>query len=338
MPSTTSASANALPRWRGFNLLDMFGMDSNRDFSEDDCRWISDWGFDFIRIPMNYRLWSGDDWWHMNETVLAKVDRIITLGQRYHLHVNLNLHRAPGYCISFDPPERLNLWKDKEAEDAFCFQWQTLTRRYKGINSDQLSFNLVNEPLGFSKNMSCEDHQRVIRHATTSIREIDPTRRIIIDGVSAGNQCSPELADLNVAQSCRAYLPMGISHYQAPWTFSWMDPAKVPAPTWPGGWNAGKLWTRKDLEAHYQPWIELAARGVGVHCGEGGAFNLTPHEVVLHWFGDVLDILSQANIGWALWNFRGSMGIIDSQRPDVDYQPWHGHQLDKAFLTLLQAH
>jgi hypothetical protein len=31
----------------------------------------------------------------------------------------------------------------------------------------------------------------------------------------------------------------------------------------------------------YQPWADLARKGVGVHCGEGNAFNKTPIEIVL---------------------------------------------------------
>ena len=48
-------SRNAIPRWRGFNLLSFFqafdkGERSDGVIREDDCRWIKDWGFDFIRI------------------------------------------------------------------------------------------------------------------------------------------------------------------------------------------------------------------------------------------------------------------------------------------------
>lgn len=45
-----------LPRWRGFNLLDMLAIRSSCDFNQDDFRWISDWGFDFVRIPACYTL------------------------------------------------------------------------------------------------------------------------------------------------------------------------------------------------------------------------------------------------------------------------------------------
>ena len=82
-------------------------------------------------------------------------------------------------------------------------------------------------------------------------------------------------------------------------------------------------------------WADLAGQGVGVHCGEGGAFKFTPHDIVLRWLRDVLEVLKQYGIGWALWNFRGTFGILDSQREDADYADWHKHKLDQKLLKLL---
>jgi hypothetical protein len=95
---------------------------------------------------------------------------------------------------------------------------------------------------------------------------------------------------------------------------------------------------KEQLEAYYKPWIELKNKGVGVHCGECGCWNKTPHEVFLSWFGDVLDILTSNEIGYALWNFRGDFGILDSGRTNVKYENWYGHNLDREFLNLLVKH
>ncbi len=210
---------------------------------------------------------------------------------------------------------------------------QTLAERYKGIPSDDLSFDLVNEPPSpHPDGMTREDHERVVRATVAAIREIDPDRLIIADGLGYGRLTMPELADLGIAQSCRAYEPMGVSHYKA----SWVNGEDWPVPQWPGAWHYGATWDRSNLEAAYAPWAELAAQGIGVHCGEGGAFNRTPHDVVLAWLRDVLEILTGYNIGYALWNFRGAFGILDSGRDDVAYEDWHGHKLDRPLLDLLQ--
>ena len=91
------------------------------------------------------------------------------------------------------------------------------------------------------------------------------------------------------------------------------------------------------LEEHYRPWVELAKSGVGVHCGEMGAYNKTPHGVVLAWMREVLEILTDSNIGYALWNFRGAFGVLDSGRGDVEYEDFHGHKLDRKMLELLRG-
>jgi endoglucanase len=323
-----SVAQTVLPRWRGFNLLEMFTMRSRGDWQEDDFRWIREFGFNFVRLPTCYRLWITDsDDYKINEAMLAKLDLAVELGGKYNLHVSINFHRAPGYSVNQEFKEPMNLWKDQAALDAFCFHWQMLAKRYKGISKDKLSFDLVNEPPNEGERMSRADHERVVRAAVAAIRAISPDRLVIADGLSWGNEPMPELADLKIGQSCRAYQPMFISHYKA----SWVNSKDYPEPAWPGNG-----WDRKRLEQHYQKWADVAKMGVGVHCGEGGAFNKTPHGVVLAWLRDVLEVLTGHGIGLALWNFRGSFGILDSDRADVQYEDFNGHKLDRKLLQLLQ--
>ncbi len=325
---------SVLPRWRGFNLLEMFTTKSSGDFQEDDFRWMADWGFNFARIPACYTLWiENDDVYKLKESMLENIDRVIGLGQSYGIHVSFNFHRGPGYSVNRERAEPFNLWTDREALEAFVFHWETLAKRYKGISSEQLSFDLVNEPPRPGEGgMTRENHERVVRATVAAIRAVDPERQIMADGLGYGRIPMPELADLGIAQSCRAYEPMGISHYKA----SWVNGLDWPLPVWPGGWHYGAHWDRNELEASYEPWLALAEQGVGVHCGEGGAYNQTPHDVVLAWFRDVLEILTEHNIGYSMWNFRGAFGILDSCRDDVAYEDWHGHQLDRELLELMQ--
>ena len=80
----------------------------------------------------------------------------------------------------------------------------------------------------------------------------------------------------------------------------------------------------------------MSAARVGVHCGECGCWNQTPHAVFLAWFGDVLDILTSNGIGYALWQFDGDFGLLNSGRADVAYENWHGQKLDRKLLELLK--
>jgi endoglucanase len=313
----------------------MFTTKSDGNFHEDDFKMISDFGFDFVRLPLCYLLWiENTNVFAIRELTLKKLDKAVEFGLKHNIHVNLSFHRAPGFSVNKERIEPFNLWKDEEALDAFIFHWEMIVKRYKGISSERLSINLVNEPEKPSEEtMTVEDHERVIRSAVKAIREIDPGRLIIIDGLTWATKPCPELADLGVSQSMRAYAPMGISHYKAAWMVNWQE---MPEPSWPGAWHFEEIWDRNILLEHFQPWADLLHLGVGVHCGEGGCYRYTPHNVFLNWFQDVLEILTMHNIGYALWNFRGSFGILDSGRNDVDYENYHGHLLDRKLLNLLQ--
>ncbi len=87
-----------------------------------------------------------------------------------------------------------------------------------------------------------------------------------------------------------------------------------------------------------EPWKEAESQGIGVMVGEWGVYNKTPHDVVLRWAEDCLGNWREAGWGWALWNFRGAIGILDSGRADVDYEDFEGHKLDRKFLDLLRRY
>ncbi len=363
-------TANRLPRWRGFNLLDFFSPDPRHihpGTTEDQLRWMADWGFDFVRLPMAYPFYLDIDRdkpitvegvRRIDERQVEKIDRLVALAHQHGLHVSLNLHRAPGYCVNAGFHEPFNLWRDQEALDAFCFHWSMWATRYRHVSPDRISFDLVNEP-GMREDMNDQHskrssvpgavYRRVAKAAAEAIRAANPAHLVIADGNDTGSSVIPEITDLNIAQSCRGYHPGIISHFKAPWASK--DPDHQPVPSWPGtvefhdtDASTGKVTVRSQklgremLEDFYRPWIGLTKQGVGVHCGECGCWNKTPHAVFLAWFGDVLDILTANGIGYALWQFSGDFGILNSGRTDVAYEDWHGQKLDRALLALLQKH
>ena len=349
---------NKLPQWKGFNLLDFFSPDpmtSRLGTTEDHFRWMQDWGFNFVRIPMAYPSYLDFDRkknitpegvYKIDSKAVDHIDSVVTMALKYNMHVSLNLHRAPGYCVNAGFNEPYNLWTDQAALDAFCFHWNMWAKRYKSVSREKISFDLVNEP-SMREDMNDQHSKRstvpgsayrkVAQAAALAIRKENPNRLIIADGNDVGSTVIPELIDLDIAQSCRGYNPAIISHYKAPWVYKEKDAEHLPEPKWPGQ-VGDKYLDRSLLEAYYKPWIALAEQGVGVHCGECGCWNKTPHAVFLAWFNDVLDILSQHKIGFALWEFIGSFGILDSERTDVAYEDWHGHKLDRKLLELLKKY
>jgi aryl-phospho-beta-D-glucosidase BglC (GH1 family) len=462
-------------QWRGFNLLEKFTLRGNAPFKEDDFRWIAELGFNFVRLPMDYRCYTEtNDWLKFREPVLQEIDQAVAFGAKYHVHVCLNLHRAPGFCIN-PPAEPTDLWKDPAAQDAFVAHWVMFARRYQGIPSDRLSFNLLNEPTRNTR----ESYLRVNLRAIEAIHAVDPARWIIVDGNNVGRDPTPELLrSTNVIQATRGYHPGPISHYKASWA---QGSDQWPEPTWPPAQVAGHLygpskpelksalvlrgdfpagteiglkvqqlsvkarvqlradervvgertfdpkanpsdwtavpsgsgwtyhqptnelifavtlpsaarevalenvdgdwlkfselrwrlpggalrtvatdlsWGRRQsihhvsadgrllpppgvnpdqtLVDYLKPWRQLSAQGGAVFVGEWGCYNKTPHPVALAWMRSWLEQWKQARYGWALWNFRGSFGILDSGRADVRYEDWRGHKLDREMLKLLQ--
>ena len=462
-------------RWHGFNLLEKFTLRGNAPFREEDFRWIAELGFNFVRLPMDYRCYTEPgDWLKFNESALQEIDAAVAFGARHGIHVCLNLHRAPGFCIN-PPAEATDLWKDPAAQDAFAAHWAMFARRYRHVPPAQLSFNLLNEPTRNTR----ESYLAVNTRTIEAIQREDPRRPIVVDGNNVGRDPFPEFLRYdNVIQATRGYHPGTLSHYRANWV---KGSDKWPVPVWPAPHVAGRLfgpskpdlksplvlrgdfpagtefalklrqvsskatlqaradgkvvlerlyeprsqpgqwqavpgdsewtyhepvadlfftvrlpaaarevaienvsgdwiifselalqtpagprlawktdadWGRRQathevardgsllppagtppdqsLVDYLAPWVKIAAQGEQVFVGEWGCFNRTPHPVALAWMKSWLGRWREARFGWALWNFRGSFGVLDSGRSDVAYEDWHGHQLDRQMLQLLQ--
>lgn len=314
-----------LPRWRGFNLLEKFYVTNNQPFREKDFQLIQRLGFDFVRLPMDYRCWiRSGNWEDFDEDALREIDQAVAWGECYRIHVCLNFHRAPGYTVA-SPPEKTNLWSDANAQKVCAKHWGMFARRYHGISNTRLSFNLFNEPVG----VDGPTYARVVNLMLVAIHAEDPQRLVICDGLEWGSKPCQELMPLKVAQATRGYQPFTLTHYKANWVG---NQEKWPAPHWPIA--QAEEWFRREME----PWQKLQASGIGVMVGEWGSFRFTPHEMVLRWMEDCLKMWKKAGWGWALWNFRGSFGILDSDRGDVQYEEWEGHKLDRKMLRLLQSY
>ena len=475
--------------WRGFNLLGKFALEwSNEGYREEDFDMISEFGFNFVRLPVDYRTYTtAENWLEFDQDGLAQIDAAVAWGQQYNIHVSLNLHRAPGYCVNppstpLLPEQDLNLWADQDAQAVFEAHWRMFAERYKSVPREALSFNLINEP----SNVAGDLYVEAVLPAIQAIRDISPGRIIISDAVNGGNARVDEILGYGVVMSPHFYQPAQITHYQAGWVEGAED---WPVPSWPpvlmpkylygsyksplnspikitsafpkgakivlhvqqvstsadlrmqldgttifkknfqpgsgeGEWKemiyqsewdiyqniydkeysaglqqdgeelaiqilTGDWMTITELriempedselpslkfhpgigewcvpQAEYtvdkygalvvahppkgfedkfilngflQQWIDLKWDEIPVHVGEWGVHNKTPHDVTLAFMENRLKAMNAAGLGWALWNFRGSFGIMDSGRSDVKYEVFREHKLDRKMLELLQT-
>jgi hypothetical protein len=446
----------------------------NRPLSREDFTLAAELGFNFVRIPIDYRIYSGSAGQSpFDEAFFKNLDDAIGWANELGLHVCLNLHRIPGYTIA-QPREKRSIWNESAMLDLAAEHWGYFAKRYAGIPSDRLSFNLINEPQGGKT----EDYIRVVRRLCEVIREHSPDRLIIADGFPHARRPVPDLIPLRVAQACRGYFPGDISHYMA----TWMGRLHYTAPCWPPNgiphvlygpdskvasqplvirgnfentfqveidiigvtgdcslqvtadgktladqplpagfgndsdhtarmsspvdvqtvrvllptgveslsiacsagefirfravrlmrqhegqvtqhsvlpgdarWMAGPAGEvlyqptqsaaitypvmdgpRYLLENYYQPWIDLKKQGVGVIVGEWGAWSSTPHPVTLAWMKDMLALMEENQLPWALWELQGHFGLFESNRQDVDYGELHGLKVDQAMYDLIK--
>ena len=201
---------------------------------------MAEWGFDFARLPLNYWAW-GDraDWSVIREEPLKEIDRAIDLGRQSGIHVNLNFHRCPGYCINGREQEQADLFtgtaaQRQKAQDAVVYHWRAFARRYKGVPNRQLSFDLINEPpkMRSYEGYLEERYVEIVKALVAGIRDVDPGRLIFADGINIGQAPVLGIAGLGLVQSTRGYLPKAVSHFTATWVPK-DEFESFAVPTWP---------------------------------------------------------------------------------------------------------
>jgi len=217
---------------KGFNLLGKFDVNwSDYGFSEEEFIILQDLGFNFVRLPLDYRTYTQTGNWDVFlEDQIAEIDRAIEWGRKYGVHVCINLHRAPGYCVNqstLPANQDLDLWTDAKAQEAFVNHWAYFSTRYKDVPYDELSFNLVNEPGDMDENT----YVNVMQKAINKIQSINPDRVIFVDGLNYSREIMLSLKNAkNIIQAIHVYDPFTLTHYKASWVAgsdTW------PVPVWP---------------------------------------------------------------------------------------------------------
>jgi len=237
---------------KGFNLLGKFDVSwSNSGFVQKDFYVIHDLGFNFVRLPLDYRTYTQSGNWDVfTEAQLIKIDQAVQWGTQYNVHVCINLHRAPGYCVNpadnLPANQKLNLWTDSVAQKAFVNHWLMFANRYKNISPDRLSFNLVNEPSDVTE----EVYVSVMKKAINAIHAITPNRVVFVDGLGYARGLMLSLKGMpNIAQTIHSYDPFQLTHYKAGWVSGSSD---WPVPQWP------MLWVSNFLYGSWKPEFKSA--------------------------------------------------------------------------------
>ena len=325
--------------WHGVNLLGLFSWSPAKEpsarFPEHEFRWLSGWGFNFARLPIDYRyLMEANDWTKLKEDGFRKVDEAVAFGRKHGVHVQVCLHRAPGYTIvSWTKDTPLRLQADREPQEAFLRVWREFARRYRGIPNRELTFNLVNEPSGFTD----EEYIGVFGRTIGAIRAIDPERFVMLDGNRTASRPVPHFYKVPLTgQAFRGYTPHAISHYGA----SYIKEQPPVEPVWPlsAEMATNRVWIYEQPEATMAKYLGARKAGYPIMIGEFGCYNKVAHATALAWMESCLKLWKKEGLGWAVWNLTGPFGFVDSNRSDVAYEDFEGHKLDRKMLELLRKY
>ncbi len=217
---------------KGFNLLGKYDIGwSDPGFTVEEFIIVKDLGFNFVRLPLDYRTYtSAGNWDLFSEDEVAEIDDAVEWGKRYGVHVCISLHRAPGYCVNpaaVAANQNLDLWTNAKAQEAFVNHWAFFATRYKDVPYSELSFNLVNEP----GDMDEGTYVKVMKKAIDKIQSINPDRVIFVDGLNYGRDIVLSLkSEKNIIQAIHVYDPTTLTHYQASWV---TGSGTWPLPVWP---------------------------------------------------------------------------------------------------------
>jgi len=229
---------------------------------------------------------------------LAKTDLVLGWAARHHVKVVLDLHTPPGgkgWSTG-------SLFVERAAQKHFVEVWRKMTQRYKG-NTTIWGFDLVNEPDDDDTAPDCQDWQGLSLIGARAVREIDPSRTLIVEPPKSGSAVGwtyfNPLPLEHVVYSFHMYDPLRFTHQGV----IFKDGAALPYP----GTIEGKTWNREALREAMQPAIEFARRyRVQMYVGEFSAVRWAPGAD--RYLADVTGIFEEQGWDWSYHAFREWQG------------------------------
>ena len=222
-------------RWRGFSITDyqdFSGQGTLREIPEDLFEIVSAEGFNFIRLPLDYRAFTRPN---RPESIdpekIALIDRAVELAQKHGLHLMIQFLRVPGYC-SFDRglgPDGTRLWTDEHCRELYLGYWSYFARRYQKVAPAYLSFNLLYEPYFYERSEQFSD---LALKAIGIIRSYNKDRVISTDGIDWAAKPARALYASGILQDMQSFDAIKIAEFHAEWSAS-LGSMDWPVPAWP---------------------------------------------------------------------------------------------------------
>lgn len=288
---------------------------------EEDFTKVKSWGFDHVRIPVDYNLFE-DIKGNFIESGFARIDRVIRLCRQNGLNMVLDLHKAIGF--SFDDGEReTGLFESAESQQLFYALWRELARRY-AKHSDMLAFELLNE-------VTLPEYMPVWnKMASTTIgiiREYSQDIKILVGGYYNNSpEAVPDIdvpVDDNIVFNFHCYEPIMFTHQGAYWIEGMNSDFRMPYKCTFGQYAdnmkgrvdqllpqsymlaADVIPDEKFFIEKFSEAVKVAEeKGVYLYCGEYGVIELANIPDTLLWYKDIHKAFEKLGIGHALWSYR----------------------------------
>lgn len=149
--------------------------------TERDWANIQSFGFNLVRIPINYRLLEDDENpMHLRPDAFQWLDIAVDQAEKHGLYVILDLHGAQGGQTMNDHTGHSGqnkLWTVPENQERMAWLWTQIAKRYKD-RSTVIAYDTLNEPYGGTKPQILKQFEKTY----PAIRSVDPEKLIFAHG------------------------------------------------------------------------------------------------------------------------------------------------------------
>jgi endoglucanase len=288
-----------------------------------DIALIKSMGFDHVRLSVNPQpIMDASRRSGGAAEYFGSLDAAIKMILDAGLAVELDMHPDSDFKARL---------KEDDFVARFADFWRTVARHYSSWDQDRVFFEILNEP-------EMRDPYRwygVEAKLATAIRQGAPTHTIIAAGARWDDDDDmvflEPLRDPNVIYVFHFYEPHIFTHQGATWgAFYWHWLKGLHYPSSPE--NAAQVaaavpdaperlqvirygkdhWDASRIEAEINQTADWAKqRNVPLICNEFGVFRSysDPHDREA-WLKDVRTALERYGIGWTMWDYSGSFGVV----------------------------
>jgi len=287
-----------------------------------DIALIKSAGFDHVRLSVNPQpMMDAARRQHGTEEYFGYLDASMKMILDAGLAVEFDMHPDSDFKARL---------KEDEFVERFADFWRTVARHYSSWDSERVFFEILNEP-------EMQDRYRwygVESKLATAIRQGAPTHTILAPGANWDDNSDmiflEPLRDPNVIYVFHFYEPHIFTHQGATWgAFYWQWLKNLHYPSSPE--NAARVaesvpeaihrldvirygqdhWDASRVEAEINQAADWAKRnGVPLVCNEFGVFRQADMQDRARWLTDVRTSLERHLIGWAMWDYSGSFGVV----------------------------